>query len=110
MKINLKQAVLHTSVFIGGNLGTNLQIKNRTGLRLVYNTEDKDVYVYFNKEVGIIPNANVASMVPVNPEDLENADPVVPTPVVAPVGPAPTRKLKAQVSTPTSHVFAGEKQ
>ena len=73
MKINLKFAELHNCLFLAG---TNLQMKldpSKRPLQLVYDRDEKELLVYFNNEVAIVPSSNVSSMTPINPADVGHA-------------------------------------
>lgn len=112
MIIEVKQASLHSPVRVGGNLGINLQRQVYGSLVMGFDTDTQQLIVNNNKEIGLIPAANVASYVPANQDGFIlhfmsandqrtlEAAPTVPL----------KGKIKAQVGTPTSHVFAGEKQ
>jgi hypothetical protein len=128
MKIELSFAELHTALFLAGtNLGLKLNkthtgLGQRQGLYLLYDRENKELLVYWNKSLAIVPSTNVASMTPVDPEVLGTypvQDEVKP---VKAITPRPNQTIKevdatvnntvkksgkvnAQVSTPTSHVF-----
>lgn len=106
MKIDLEFAELHNPLFLAG---TNLQMKldpaKRQGLVLVYDRAEKELLVYYNNKVAIIPSSNVSSMTPVNSAIL-GAAVAVPAPVAA--KPVHKGKINAQVSTPMDHVFGGE--
>jgi len=101
--MELKYVILHTPLFLAGaNLSDKLDIRKRSGLSMDYDKKDGDLKVYYQppnheKEMAIVPLSNVAAMIP--------ADPVRETQVKKPEAKGP---IKAQVSTPTSHVFEGE--
>ncbi len=104
MKIEMKLVQLHTNLFLSStNLLDKLDIK-RAGLKLVYDSDEKELIVYFNAEMAIIPMSNVASMTPVNcvPYGMEEK----PKEVKALGGNIHAHNSKAQVSSPTDHVFA----
>lgn len=96
MRTEIKWAELHAPLFLAG---TNLQLKldptKRSGLKMEYDEEKKHLYVTYNNQTARIPETSVLSMV-----EGSGARPVVVAPVHAPV-------VEAQVSSPTSHVFAG---
>ena len=99
MLVPLKHAELHNPLFLSG---TNLQMKldpsKRDGLDLVYDREEKELLVTYKDDTAIIPSSNVASMIPgtvVKPKAITHH-------AVA--------TIKAQVSTPQDHVFAGPGQ
>ncbi len=95
MQIDLEFAELHGPLFLAG---TNLQMKldphKRTGLKLVYDRAEKELLVTFNGKTAIIPSSNIVSMTPG----------AVKEPVVA-VAPPSGKAVKAQASSPQSHVF-----
>jgi hypothetical protein len=103
MKIKLKFSELHNPLFLAG---TNLQLKldptKRQGMTLIYDREEKELLVYWNNEVAIIPSSNVSSMTPVDPTilgTLPKAE-VKPQPKPAPTG----KPIRAQVQDPTRDV------
>ena len=90
--MKLKYAELHKALFLGGiNLGEKLDVSRRAGLRLEYDRKEKELQVIVNGNTGIVPVANIASMV----ED-DGA------PAVKPISnpPTPSGKIKAQVQVP----------
>ncbi len=97
-KIELKYCELHNPLFLGG---TNLQCKldpgRRAGLQLFYDGAEKELYVHFQGEIGVIPSSNIACM--------QHGSPVVrASPITHPI----VAGLQgAQVETPMSHVHAG---
>ena len=130
MKIELVFAELHTALFLAGtNLGLKLNkthtgLGQRTGLHLIYDREEKELLVYWNKSLAIVPSTNVASMTPANPEVLGDLPAELDVKPVMAITPRPNQTLKevattvnttktksgktnAQVSTPTGHVFEG---
>jgi len=94
--MNIKWAELHNPLFLGG---TNLQLKldpaKRTGLKMEYNRNDKELLVTWNNQTAIVPISNVASMVPGEVE-------AKPAPA-----PAPAHRIVAQVDHPTLHAHKG---
>jgi hypothetical protein len=95
--MKLKRLQLHTPVFLGNtNLGDRLDIDKRAGTKLEYDEKAQLVIITFNNERGLIPLSAVAVMIPATVNDSKL---VVAKPASVPV--------KAQVSTPTSHVFEG---
>ena len=96
-KIELKFAELHTALFLcGKNHGMKLDPTKQMGLSLIYDRGEKELLVGWSGQEAIIPLSNVVSMTAGEPK----RKPAV-------VQNAPVRPT-AQVSTPTSHVFAGE--
>jgi hypothetical protein len=109
MKINLKFAEVHQQLFLAGtNLGVKLNPgtgpAHRTGLVLTYDRAEKELLVYWNNEVAIIPSTNVVSMTPSDPLVLGAYQHPAPSPAPQPVHKTPKG---AQASTPHSHVFEG---
>lgn len=108
----IKFAEVHTPLFIAGtNLGQKLDVSKRP-LRMWYDRVNKDLTVEFNNSVSIIPYSNVVAVTPFDEhfqecmpegETFQTAKKAAPEVLSLPKG-----KIKAQVSTPTSHVFAGE--
>ena len=100
-QIELSFAELHTSLFLAGtNLGLKLQPTNRQ-IKLIYNCH-RELLVFFNNHIAIVPLSNVASMTPKDMADLDEEAfvPEAPKPI------KPGKPVKAQVSTPQDHVFA----
>lgn len=96
MKVELKRCELHTPLFLGGkNLQTKLDPSKTHGLELMWDTDEKVLYVTWQGEVGEIPEANIAVRVRGKPR------------IVQAVTPAQRVPVDAQVSTPQSHVHAG---
>ena len=102
--MELEFVELQTPLFLGGkNFGLKLSKEKFSGLDLFYDQENREVWVTFNTKAAIVPVSNVASMTPrqmvvVDGGKTEGPPPLAPVP--------PPGKIKAQVSTPTSHVFA----
>lgn len=94
--IPIKRAELHTVLFLGGK-NQGLKLENKSGLVMVYDRPEKELIVHFGGEKAILPSSNVASMVEVNPTAKIE---------VAQKAPQVHGKIKAQVSTPTDHVFS----
>lgn len=70
MKIDIKFAEVHTPLFMGGvNHGVKLE-KDKRGMKLVYDREHEELYIFHAGNIGIIPKGNVAIMVPTNPLEL----------------------------------------
>ena len=123
MQIKLKNAQVHTVLFLAGrNLGDKLDITNRPNMELWYDRNTQELLIILDKHVSVVPSSNVASYTPVDPKDVFFKDePVVfvpagMLPVQLPFEPgAPVvknggrwpKKVSAQVSTPQDHVFAG---
>jgi hypothetical protein len=101
MKIALKFAETHNPIFIAGtNLQMKLDVSKRTGMVLVYDRKEKELLLYWNNALAIIPSSNISNMVPADPAALGPIPSAIPataqTFVAQPVG-----KVKAQVSDPT---------
>ena len=132
MKVDIDLAELHNPLFLGGvNWGNKLLKRQAKGtLELTYDRKEKELIVKFNKFTAIIPNSNVSSMTIGHAALLESVVPAVshdmvhdiqkaqleqptmsPAPQFAPEvkkGPGrPAKVIDSQVSTPHSHVFAG---
>lgn len=98
MKIDLKFAELHNSLFLGGkNFGLKLDPGKLPGLKLEYDRAEKELLVYWKDHVGIVPSSNVATMTEGLPE----------VKVPQQTHPMLSRISGAQVETPMSHVHAG---
>ncbi len=102
MKIELKFAELQTPLFLAGtNFGVKLDCSKRAGMKLVYDQAEKELHVHHKDALAIIPTSNVASMTPIVHGGEKRTETLVVTqPPVLTKG-----RIKAQVSTPTSHVF-----
>lgn len=114
MNIDLKFAELQTPLFLAGtNFGVKLDTSKRTELKLVYDRTEKELMICYKGEISFQPTSNVANMVPVTSTEWikkywPNADLKKPTVAHAPTTPSKGRP-KAQVATPTSHVFEAPK-
>lgn len=99
MKIDVEYAELHTPLFLAGtNLGSKLNVKDhkRRGMTLDFDYDKRRLLVGWNGKTACVPEANVASFVEADdvPVEMDSAA-VAKTPI------------KAQVSSPQDHVFAG---
>lgn len=129
MKIDLKFAELHTPLFHAGtNLGQKLDIKKRP-IKLIYDRTEKELIIFFNNEVTILPHGNVAAMTPIDStmfikeygfkdivKELEKPVHIAPVsitsaqievPMQKPRGRPATVKTTAQVSHPVEDVVFG---
>jgi hypothetical protein len=98
--IDIKYAELHNPLFLAGtNLQTKLDPSNSkyAAIRMQYDRVEKELLVYWNGVVGIIPSSNIACMIEGLPEIKA---PQFTHPIVAGIS-------SAQVETPMSHVHAG---
>ncbi len=101
-RIKLEFAELCTPLFLGGrNFGLKLDNTNNKfpGLDLAYDQTEKELWITHNQKTAIIPTSNVVSMTPVTAEKKPDGS-------GGPVPLTPSGKIKAQVSSPTSHVFS----
>jgi hypothetical protein len=99
MKLELEFAELHTPLFLGGkNFGLKLHSVKPGDPELIYDQSEKELHVTHNKKMAIIPISNVVSMTPSQGPRIEPVKKEFTAP----------KKIKAQVSTPMDHVFAGE--
>ena len=99
MKIDIRFAHLHTPLFFGGkSFGDKLEHGKHEGLAMTYDTEEPWIRVFWKNREGLVPMSNVASLSPMEEKpfavDIEKPKAV-------------TGPIKAQVSSPTDHVFAG---
>lgn len=105
-RIKIQFANLMKPLFLNRrNFGEKLEAKIDLGIE--YDMNRKELYVAYNGRVAIIPSSALASIEPVNTEDVgydgESFQPVkapVSHPMVSDIG-------SAQVSTPHDYVFAG---
>ncbi len=92
-------AELHNELFLNGkNFSKKLDTHKRPDLSLVYDKEEKELLVTWNKKVAHVPSTNVAYYIPGVAEDRKVDQPS--HPMVAGIS-------GAQVETPMSHVHAG---
>lgn len=99
--IPIKRVHLHNTIFVGGtNLGTKLDPAegNRRNMKIHYNREQQELHVHWNDEMAIIPITNVSAMIPCDEKKFDPPKAVE----------LPKERSSAQVSTPQSHVFAGQ--
>ncbi len=108
MKVDLEFVELHSPLFmsdhkqLGKNFGTKIDHKKHPGMTLVYDRVEKELLVSHGGREAIIPLTNVVSMTPSILKVLPLEQPKVADPELA------RPRATAQVSTPTSHVFAGK--
>lgn len=96
MKTEIKWAELHSPIFLAGtNLQAKLDPDKREGLKLEFDEEKRHLYVSYKGETSRVPEPSILSMVEGSPKVRHLAAP-------------PKGSIKAQVSTPQDHVFAGE--
>lgn len=95
----MKQVVfaeLHSPLFLNGkNFGQKLWSK--AGLELIYDQEEKELLATYMGKTAHLPSTSVHSWEEGVPVQLA----VIEEPIV------PKKKIQAQVSTPTGHVFEG---
>ena len=108
MRTELKFVELHTPLFLAGtNFGLKLQTATRL-IQMVYDSDVEDVYIVFKDEVAIVPKSNVASMTPKDSKTFlkdHTFDKMEVMQEIKTTVPRSPGRPKAQVSTPTSHVF-----
>lgn len=98
MRINLCFAELHTPLFLGGrNFGLKLDNDKFSGLGLVYDQTEKELWITNEGKTAIVPTSNVVSMTPAPKAKAVSQSNLPPEKFKT--------NLSAQVSTPTSHVF-----
>lgn len=105
MIIKVKFAELHAPLFLNGkNHGLKLFSKN--GIILEYDKEEKELLVNYRGSIAHLPSTSVHSYEP----DSMTLSEAAMTELSQSSGPsiAPTKKVKAQVSGPHDHVFAGQ--
>lgn len=97
--IELKFVELHSALFLAGkNFGLKLDPHKTTGLGLIYDRQEKELHVTWNKQTAIVPYSNVVCM---HEGKIEEPKPIAPVVIIPPV------KMSAQVESPMSHVHAG---
>jgi hypothetical protein len=93
-------AKLHDDLFLNGkNFGKGLDAKRHGGIKLVYDSDEKELLVTWMGKTAHVPSQNVASYCVGEAEDRKVNQ--VASPMVAGVSGS------AQVGTPMSHVHAG---
>jgi hypothetical protein len=107
MKINLEFAELHTPLFLGGkNFGNKLNANSRTAITLIYDQTEKELWVAYAGKGAIIPTSNVVSMTPGTPDNQTVSIGDRKQEQVGKTGKFNANpSAKAQVSSPTHHVF-----
>lgn len=104
MMIPIWFAELHSPLFIGTRTtGKNMGLKlfNEKGVTLVYDTVEKELLVSYQNVTSHLPTTSVHCYQPMTAETANKTE-IKEVPVI------PHKKIKAQVSGPTDHVFAGE--
>jgi len=106
MIIKLKFVEVAIPLFLGGrNHGLKLS-QEKTGIKLVEDTEERKIYATYNGEVGYIPVESAGTVVPEDSSEWALkyfADKGVKE---KPVAKAPRALSKAQVTNPHDHVFS----
>lgn len=106
-RIPLKYIQTHNPLFLAGtNFGTKIDLNRRSDATLIYDREFGEVHLFFKGEMAIIPLSGISDMWPKTMQDfmIESVH-VVEAPTIQEV-PQLRKPVKAQVSTPTDHVFA----
>lgn len=110
MRINLTFAELHTPLFHGGrNFGLKLDNNKFSGITLIYDRTEKELWITHNNKTAIIPTSNVVSMTPEEQPIQEAVAKAIPISMPAAAPGKFQANLSAQVHTPTSHVFEKKK-
>ena len=105
MKINLKFVELHNCLFLAGtNLQLKLDVSKRRELTLVYDRKEKELLVFFNSELAIIPTSNISSMTPFNVSDATDVIPTKLSDVVPCVATTVSNSSRAANSAPAAGV------
>ena len=111
MKIDLRFAEIHAPLFLMGdkgmNLGTKLDPSKRTGLKLVYDRDAKELLVSFENMHAIVPATNVVSMIEAPAAKAAKVEPEAVRVAQKVDMPAFGTPITAQLETPQSHVHAG---
>lgn len=98
-KVDVTFCKLHDDLFFGGkSFGKRLEPSHQSGLKMVYDKEEKELIVSWNGRTANIPSTNIVSYSIDKAEDRMLKQ--VATPQVAGIS-------SAQVHTPMSHVQAG---
>jgi hypothetical protein len=97
--LNVSFAKLHDDLFFGGkSFGKRLEPLNNGGLKMVYDTEEKELLVTWGDKTTHVPSTNIASYSVGAVEDRKLVQ--MGSPMISGIG-------KAQVETPMGHVQAG---
>ena len=101
MKVDVKFAELHSPLFLNGK-NCGLKIFNKDQIKIVYDTEEKELLVTYMGKTAHLPSTSVHSW-----EEFTESD--KPKGVGQPAAEQlPKRgRPSAQASTPTGHVFEG---
>lgn len=93
-------AELHDGIFVGGkNLTAKLDANLNKGLKMIYDKDEKELQVTWNKVTAYVPFTNIKSYIPGAAKDRKIKQAA--SPMVA------TISHTAQVESPVSHVHAG---
>ncbi len=93
-KVSCSRVVLHNTMMLGGANLTSSLPAHRTGMVMNWDTDERMLEVTWNKETAHVCETNIAYMI--------FGEQKVHAPIKLPTG----KPIEAQVSTPTSHVFA----
>lgn len=100
-KIKIKTAYLHNTFLLSGkNFGPTIESEKITGIDMVYDQIEKELWLTYKGITGFAPSTNVSFLVPLQTA-LENVLQSEPPTIQS------RAKKTAQVSTPTGHVFEG---
>jgi hypothetical protein len=103
MRTSLTRVNLHTAIMVGGtNLQLRLCTKEKTGLVLAFDEEQRCLYVTYNRETMRVPEHNISGMI--EGQAFKRGTAKV---VETPAAPPPAKPVEAQYSTPMAHVHAG---
>lgn len=98
-KIDLEFAALHSPLFFGSkSFGDKLDVYKHQGLAMQWDTEAKELTARWNGMETTLPHTSVNNYVSMG-KGIRRPDSVKPITM---------GKIEAQVSTPQSHVFAGQ--
>lgn len=107
MKINLEFVELCAPLFLAGkNCSTKIMANEKTGFTLVYDRTEKEVLITYNGKTGIVPFARCEHVTPIQDAAVLKPEASVPQQQVGKTGKFNANpSAKAQVGSPTSHVF-----
>lgn len=112
MKTDIQWAELHAPLFLAGtNLGQKLDPTKRLGLKMAYDEDKRHLFVSYNGKAARVPETSVLSMVEYEAAPVKAAPHPFPSQSQFHDDEKPNQSVAtatSQVSTPMSHVHAGQ--
>lgn len=103
----IKFAELHNPLFVNANLGTKLDPRGRTGLKLTYCTDFRALIVEYQNQATLVFDSNVASATALNRSDIgldeipvNQPQPAAPRSIIPPTAPGPNPPMARPMSPP----------